>query len=324
MSIKRRDFITLLGGMAAAWPLGARAQQPAMLVIGYLNFGPPPGDFAPAFRQGPSEAGYVEDRNVAIEYRWAQNEMDRLPELAADLIRRQVAVIAAPGAAAAAIAAKAATTTIPIVFATGGDPVKLGLVSTFNRPGGNVTGVSFLVNAKRMELLHELVPTANVIGFLVNPTNPNAESETRDVQVAADTLGRKLLVVRTTSANEIDGAMANLVQQRVNALVIAADGLFVNRRNQLVVLGARHAIPTMFDAREYVAAGGLMSYGPSFADAFRKAGVYVGQILKGAKPADLPVQQATKFELVINLKTAKALGLTVPPNLLAIADEVIE
>jgi putative ABC transport system substrate-binding protein len=326
--MRRREFITLLGGTAAGWPLAARAQQPAMPVIGFLNSGTPEPltQLVAAFRQGLSETGYVEGQNLAIEYRWAEGAYERLPALATDLVRRQVAVIFA-GAPPAVLAAKAATTTIPIVFTSGGDPVALGLVSSLNRPGANVTGVSFLVNelgAKRLELLRELVPTAAFIGFLANPTRPSSEAETKDTQQVAQTLGVQLHVVNASTEREIDAAFANFAQQRVNALLVGSDPYFFAQRDQLVALAARLAIPTMYNLREYVVAGGLMSYAPSLTDVYRQAGVYTAKILKGAKPTDLPVMQPTKFELVINLKTAKVLGLTVPLIMQMTADEVIE
>jgi putative tryptophan/tyrosine transport system substrate-binding protein len=325
---RRREFITLLGG-AAAWPLAARAQQPTMPVIGYLS-GLSPTAFPPylaAFRDGLDAAGYVEGRNVAIEYRWAEGRYDKLPELAADLVRRQVSVIVATGVTASSLAAKAATTAIPIVFITGGDPVKLGLVSSLNRPGANVTGVSWLNNtmaAKRLGLMRELVPGAATIGLLVNPANPNASAETQDVQAAARALGPQIYVQNAASAREIDAAFVGFVQVRVGALFIASDPFFTTQRDQLAALALRHAIPTTHPVRANVVAGGLMSYGASTVDAYRQVGNYTGRILKGEKAADLPVQQSVKFELAINLKTAKALGVEVPPGVLAIADEVIE
>jgi ABC-type uncharacterized transport system substrate-binding protein len=325
--IERRKFLATLGG-AVAWPLAARAQQAAMPVIGFLNSGSPDtlAQLVAAFRQGLREDGYVEGQNLAIEYRWAGGVYERLPALAADLIRRQVSVIIA-GAPPAVLAAKAMTSTVPIVFTSGGDPVELGFVSSLNRPGGNLTGVSFLVNelgAKRLELLHELVPKAALIGFLANPTRPSSEVETKDTQQAAQRLGVQVHIVNASSEREIDAAFANFVQQRVNALLIGTDPYYLTRRDQLVALAARLAVPTMYNLREYVVAGGLMSYGPSITDVYRQAGVYTAKILKGAKPAELPVVQPTKFELVINLKTAKVLGVTIPLIMQMTADEVIE
>jgi putative ABC transport system substrate-binding protein len=326
--MRRREFITLLGSAAAAWPLVATAQPPVMPVIGYLS-GQSPAEYEyrlAAFRQGLNETGYVEHRNVGIEYRWAQGQYDRLPAFAADLVRRQVSVIVATGGTPSALAAKAATATIPIVFNTGGDPVKLGLVSSFNRPGGNVTGVSSLSNElaqKRLELLHELVPTATVIGVLVNPTTPTSQSEASDVQTAARTLRVRLLIVNASAQSEFDAAFATLVCE-AGGLVVGSDPLFGHNTDQLIALAERHAVPTIYSYREDTAAGGLMSYGTDHLDSYRQAGVYIGRILKGDKPADLPVQQITKIELVINMKTAKALGLTFPLALLGRADAVIE
>jgi putative tryptophan/tyrosine transport system substrate-binding protein len=318
----------LLGGAAAAWPLTARAQQP-MPVIGYLSPGSPESDSAvrlTGFQQGLNDTGYVEDRNVAIEYRWAQGENDRLPELAADLVRRQVTVIAAAGIPSA-FAAKAATSTIPIVFLAGIDPIQSGLVASLNRPGGNITGVALLsaeLAAKRLQLLHELVPTVSVVAMLGNPTNPSTEPEARSMQDAARSLGLQAHVLRATTPSEIDAAFQSLIEIRAGALVVGGDALFINQRTQVVALAARHAVPAVYQWREYAAAGGLMSYGADLADGYRQTGSLTGKILKGTKPADLPVQQAVKLELVINLKTAKTLGLTVPLTLLGRADEVIE
>ena len=317
-----------LGGATLAWPLAARAQQPAMPVIGFLNSASP-DNYEPmvdAFRQGLKETGYVEGQNVAIEYRWAGGQYDRLPAMAADLVRRQVAVIVAntPGN----LAAKAATTTIPIVFTTAGDPVQMGLVASLNRPGGNVTGVtnvSVELGPKWLELLHELVPTATIIALLVNPTSPNlTESTTKDLQAAARTLGLKLHVLHVSSERDFDKVFATLVRLRVGALVIGSDPFFNSRSEQLAALTVRYAVPTIFQTRAFVAAGGLMSYGGSVAGTYHQVGMYTGRILKGEKPADLPVQQSTKVELFITLKTANALGLTVPDKLLVAADEVIE
>jgi putative tryptophan/tyrosine transport system substrate-binding protein len=330
LDVRRREFITLLGGAAASpvlWPLAARAQQPALPVVGLLSGIDLDDRQLGAVRQGLSESGYVAGKNVAIEHRSAAGQYDRLPALAADLVRRQVAVILAIQGTGSALAAKGATATIPIAFSSGSDPVKSGLVASFNRPGGNVTGVSFLVNglgAKRLELLRELVPSATTVGNLVNPTNPNSAGETRDVEAAARVLGLKLHVANASIERDIDAAFTSFVQQRVNALIVNADAFYLSRSDQIIALAARQALPAVYQTREFPAAGGLISYGTSITDAFRAAAVYAGKILKGAKPADLPVVQSTRFELVINLKTAKTLGLTVPLTLQAAADEVIE
>jgi putative tryptophan/tyrosine transport system substrate-binding protein len=324
--MKRREFITLLGGAATTWSLAARAQQPAMALVGLLAGSPLEDRQLDAVRQGLKEAGYIEGRNLAIKYRSADGRFDRLPALAAALVADPVAVILTVGPPAA-VAAKAATATIPVVFATGADPVELGLVSSLNRPGGNVTGVSFLVTAlaaKRLELLRELVPGATVVGFLVNPANPTSESQTRDAQAAALALGLRLPVQSASSETEIDAAFARFAQERANAVIVGTDQLFGNRHGLLVGLAARYAMPAIYYLREAVAAGGLMSYGTSITDAFRLAAAYAGRILKGEKPGDLPVQQTVKFELAINLKTAKALGLAVPLIVQMTADEVIE
>jgi len=327
--MKRRKFITLLGGAAATWPLTARAQQPAMPVIGFLSSRSPAesaSDVA-GFRQGLAQTGYVENQNLAIEYRWAENRYERLPALAADLAGRQVAVIAALGGPVTALAVKAATKTVPFVFITGVDPVKLGLVASFARPGGNATGLNIFITAieaKRLGLLRELVPTAARIAVIVNPNSPEVDSQLNDVQTGADAVGWELQILRVGSEAEFDSAFATLARSAVEALLVAADPFFNSQRERIVALAARHKIPAIYEARGYAVAGGLMSYGPNLPDAYRQVGLYTGQILKGAKPANLPVIQPTALELVINLKTAKAVGIEVPPTLLARADEVIE
>ena len=326
--MRRREFIAALGS-AAAWPLMARAQQPAMPVIGFLHSGSPEPmvNRVAVFRKGLSEAGYVEGENVAIEFRWAAGQDDRLPDLAADLIGRRVAVIATPGGTPASLAAKAGTTTIPIVFAVGSDPVALGLVASLNRPGGNATGVSFQfveLVTKRLGMLRELAPGADRFVALVNPNTAFTDIVVKDLQAGASALGLPLEILRAGTGREIDAAFANLVQKRGAALFVGPDALFIRRRAQIVTLVARHALPAMYSTRDFAEAGGLMSYGPNLADVYQQTGIYVGRILKGEKPAVLPVVQPTKFEMVVNLNTARALGIAIPPTLLATADEVIE
>jgi putative tryptophan/tyrosine transport system substrate-binding protein len=329
MSMRRRELITLLGG-AAAWPLVARAQQPAMPVVGFLDPRSPEAnaDRVGAFRQGLKDTGYVEGENVAVDYRWAENQMDRLPSLAAELVRRRVAVIAASGGPSTAFAAKTSTTTIPIVFTVGDDPVKLGLVASLARPGGNLTGINFFVSelaAKRLELLRELVPAATRVAVLTNPTEATlTESTLRDVEAAARVIGLQIQVLNASTSREIDTAFATIVRERPDALFVGTDPFFVSRRVQLAQLATLHKVPAVYALRQYAEAGGLMSYGASLTDTYRQMGTYTGRILKGAKPADLPVMQSSKFELVINAQTARMLGLTVPEKLLAAADEVIE
>src|SRR5262245_33890750 len=328
--MRRREFITLLGGAAVSWPLRAHAQQRAMPIIGFLSTVSPDGyeDRVGAFRQGLKEAGYVEGENVAIEYRWAENKLDRLPALAAELARRKVSVISASGGTAGAIAAKALNTRIPVVFGIPEDPVKLGLVASLARPGGNMTGVNFFageVLAKRLELLRELVPEASRVAVFVNQANAaRAETQVNELQTAARAMGVQLQIFNTSTSGEINAAFATLAQERPDALFVSADPFFNVRRVQLANLAARHAIPSSFSVRDNAQAGGLMSYGTDISDAYRQIGIYTGRVLKGAKPADLPVLQSTKFELVINAQTATMLGLTVPPSLIARADEVIE
>jgi len=327
--MRRREFISLLGGAAAAWPLAARAQQPTVPVIGFLHSAShaPNAHMVRAFHSGLKEAGYVEGQNVAIVYRYADGQYDRLPMLAAELVRSQVAVLAATGGDPAVLAARAVTATIPIVFTTGSDPVALGYVASLNRPGGNVTGVVLLssnLGAKRIGLLRELVPKADAIGALVNPTYPVATAQLKEVQEAAASFGVRLIIANASAERDFEPAFALLVQQRSSALMISSDPFFNSRRDQIVALAARHAVPAIYEWREFAEAGGLMSYGTSVTEAYRLAGIYAGRVLKGDKPADLPVMQSSKFEFVINLKTAKALGLDVPLGMSAAADEVIE
>jgi putative ABC transport system substrate-binding protein len=327
--MKRRDFITLLGGAAAAWPVAARAQQPTMPMIGVLSGTSPEALTQPlaAFRKALGAAGFVEGRNVAIEYRWAQNDYGRLPELAAELVRRRVAVIVAGGGAAASIAAKAATTTIPIVFDFGGDPTVYGLVASFNRPGGNATGVASLateLGAKRLGLLRELLPDAASFAILVNPNSPGAERAIKEVQGAAEAAKRRIEILTATSIREIDAAFAGVLQKRFAAVLVNPSPLFVTRRAQLATLSAHYSVPAMYYEREFIEVGGLMSYGTSTTDQFNQVGLYTARILKGEKPSDLPVVQSVKFELIINMQTARILGIEIPPTLLALADEVLE
>jgi putative tryptophan/tyrosine transport system substrate-binding protein len=325
--MQRRQFITLLGS-AAAWPMAARAQQPAMPVIGFLRSTSATG-FAyivDAFRQGLNDAGFVEGKNVAIEYRWADNQVDRLPGLAADLVRRQVAAILGAGGVAAQ-AGKAATATMPVIFVIGADPVSIGLVASLNRPGGNITGVVFpsvALVAKLLAMLHELAPKASIIAVLRDPNGPDVESELRDLEEAGRAIGRQILMVNAANEREFHAAFAKVVQAGAGGLLIGSSPFFISQRRQIVALAGRHALPTMYNQREYPEVGGLISYGPSQSDAYRRAGVYVGRILKGERPGDLPVELGTKFELVINLATAKAFDVEIPPTLLALADEVIE
>jgi len=326
--VKRREFITLLGGAAAAWPLAARAQQPTMPVIGFLNSGTREGfaQFLAAFHQSLNQAGFVEGRNVAIEYRWAEGEYDRLPALAADLVHRRVTVMAAT-TTPAALAAKAATSVIPIVFTSAADPVTAGLVASLSRPGGNATGVTnYLTDlgAKRLELLHEVVPKATTIGMLVNPNYPDIELQRRDVEEAARKFGQQVHVGNAARVDDFDRVLATLVRLNASALLVTADAVFLSRRDRLVGLVAHYALPAIYSQRDFVAVGGLMSYAANVTDGYRQAGIYVGRVLKGAVPADLPVVQPSKFDFFVNLKTARALNLTIPDKLLAIADEVIE
>ena len=328
--MKRREFITLLGGAAAAWPLAARAQQPQSPVIGFLNPFSPDGqtDRLRGFRQGLADAGYVEGENLAIEYRWAEGQLDRLPTLAAELVHRRVVLIAVTGGPTPAFAAKGATATIPIIFTVGDDPVRLGLVASLARPGGNVTGINFFANelaAKRLELLRELVPSATRIAVLVNPAEAtNTESTLKDVELAANAMGLQIKKLNASTSREINATFANFARERPDAIFVGPDAFFTARRVQLALLAAFHRLPVIYPLRPYTEAGGLMSYGSDIVDAYRQVGSYAGRILKGATPADLPVVRASKFELVINAETARMLGLDVPPSLLARADEVIE
>jgi putative tryptophan/tyrosine transport system substrate-binding protein len=326
--MKRREFIRLLGGAAVAWPVAARAQQPKLPVIGFLSSGSPGafGHFVSAFREGLGEVGYVEHRNIGIEYRWAEGQVDQLPGLASELVRAQVAAICA-GSPPAALAAKAATTTIPVIFTSGEDPVKLGLVASFNRPGGNLTGVALLIDvlgSKRLGLLREIIPNASLIAVLLDPTWPTFDTQLTDVQEAAFAVGQQIQILRASTERQIEAAFAAAKEVRASSMMVGPSTFFTVRRDQIVGLAARDALPTIYSQREFMAAGGLMSYATNLADAYRQAGVYSGKILGGARPADLPVVQAGKFELLINLKVARSLGLILPAGLVAIADEVIE
>ena len=327
--MQRREFFIVLGGAATVWPLTTRAQQATIPVIGFLGAGSPEVDTfrVAAVRQALIDDGFVEGRNVAFDYRWAEGHRERLPALAAELVRRKVAVIVAMGGNDSAVAAKSATAKVPIVFAIGGDPIKLGLAASLNRPGGNITGVSFLVDAlvaKQFEILHETVPKTDLFGFFVNPANANAEIDAKNIAEAAESTGQKLLVIRVRTDSELEAAFVTLVQQRAGALVVGPDPLFLSRRDKIVELATRHKLPAVYPLAEYAKAGGLIIYGTNITNAFRVVGGYVGRILKGDRPADLPIQQSTKVELIVNLKAAKELGLTVPPQIVARADEVIE
>ena len=327
--MRRREFITLIGGVAAALPLTARAQQPAMPVIGFLNNTSPEAnaDLLRAFRQGLKDTGFVEGENVAVDYRWADNQLDRLPALATDLVHRRVAVIVTTGGSTAASAAKAATATIPIAFVVGEDPVRVGLVASLARPGGNLTGINFLtaeLGAKRLGLLRELMPAATRVAVLVNPVGPNAETTVKDVEPAGRAMGLQIQFLNASTSGEINSAFATFVRERSDTLLVGADPFFTSRRSQMVQLAAHHSVPAIYSGRQFPEIGGLISYGASLTDALRQVGVYAGRILKGTKPVDLPVAQSTKFELVINTETARMLGLEIPPALLARADEVIE
>jgi ABC-type uncharacterized transport system substrate-binding protein len=327
--MKRREFIALLGSAAAASPLAARAQQPAMPVVGFLGApsAAPYARYVAAVHQGLKEVGYIEHQNVAMEYRWADGQYDRLPALAADLVSRRVAVIVPIGGAPATLAAKAATSTIPIVFNLGADPIGLGLVTNLNRPGGNITGIAMMtleIETKRLELLHELAPASTLLAILLNPSNAQAQTQEREAQQAARVIGRQVLVLKAGTEHEIEMAFAALVRERAGALLVGGDTFFTSQATLFVVLTAHHSIPTIYPFKSYVDAGGLMSYGTSLLDAYRQTGVYTGRVLKGEKPGELPIVQPTKFELIINLKTARAVGIAIPPTLLARADEVIE